>query len=63
MSYIVIQVLNETRPMWYYILAAALFILSQLAFFLLSRVICKVTQGDLIYQWYEIADSFFFVDL
>lgn len=41
MSYIVIRVLNETRPMWYYILAATLFVLSQLAWFLLSRVICK----------------------
>ncbi|KIM35594.1 hypothetical protein M413DRAFT_449642 [Hebeloma cylindrosporum] len=41
MSYIVIRVLNETRPMWYYILAATLFVLSQLAWFLLSGVICK----------------------
>jgi len=41
MSYIVLHVLNETRPMWYYILAACLFVLSQLAWFLLSRVICK----------------------
>jgi len=41
MSYIVLRILNETRPMWYYVLAAALFILSQLAWFLLSRVICK----------------------
>ena len=42
MSYIVIKILNETRPMWYYVLAASLFVLSQLAWFLLSRVICKV---------------------
>ena len=42
MSYIVLQVLNETRPLWYYVLAATLFVLSQLAWFLLSRVICKV---------------------
>ncbi|KIK06332.1 hypothetical protein K443DRAFT_674320 [Laccaria amethystina LaAM-08-1] len=41
MTYIVLQVLNETRPMVYYILSAALFILSQLAWFLLNRVICK----------------------
>jgi len=41
MSYIVIHILDETKPMWYYILATALFILSQLAWFLLSRVICK----------------------
>ncbi|KAF9562104.1 hypothetical protein CPC08DRAFT_706988 [Agrocybe pediades] len=41
MSYIVLHVLNETRPMWFYILAACLFVLSQLAWFLLGRVICK----------------------
>jgi len=41
MTYIVVRVLNETRPMWYYVLAASLFILSQLALFLLSRVMCK----------------------
>ena len=49
MSYIVLKILNETRPMWYYILAAALFILSQLAWFLLSRVVCKVTLDVSIY--------------
>ena len=41
MSYMVLRVLNETRPMWYYILSAALFVLAQLAWFLLGRVICK----------------------
>jgi hypothetical protein len=41
MSYIVLKILNERRPMLYYVLAAALFVLSQLAWFLLSRVICK----------------------
>ncbi|KAF7317686.1 hypothetical protein MKEN_00856300 [Mycena kentingensis (nom. inval.)] len=41
MTYIVLVVLNEVRPMWFYILSAALFVLSQLAYFLLSRVICK----------------------
>ncbi|TFK37354.1 chitin synthase III catalytic subunit [Crucibulum laeve] len=41
MSYIVLKVLNETRPMWFYLLAAALFVLSQLDWFLLSKVICK----------------------
>lgn len=42
MSYIVLHILNETRPMWYYLLSAALFVLAQLAWFLLSRVICRV---------------------
>ncbi|KAF7289065.1 hypothetical protein HMN09_01354700 [Mycena chlorophos] len=41
MTYIVLVVLNEVRPMWFYILSAALFVLSQLDYFLLSRVICK----------------------
>jgi hypothetical protein len=43
MAYIVLAVLNEVRPMWFYILSAALFVLSQLDYFLLSRVICKVS--------------------
>ncbi|CAK5267517.1 unnamed protein product [Mycena citricolor] len=41
MTYIVLAVLNELRPMWFYVLSAVLFVLSQLAFFLLSKVICK----------------------
>ncbi|KIK65232.1 hypothetical protein GYMLUDRAFT_159949 [Collybiopsis luxurians FD-317 M1] len=41
MGYIVLVILNETRPMWYYILAAALFVLSQLAWFLLGKVVCE----------------------
>ncbi|KAI1784646.1 chitin synthase III catalytic subunit [Ganoderma leucocontextum] len=41
MTYVVLAMLNEVRPMWYYVLAAVLFVLSQLDFFLLSKVICK----------------------
>jgi len=41
MTFIVLSVLHEVRPMWYYILSATLFVLSQLAYFLLSKVICK----------------------
>jgi len=41
MTYIVLAILNEVRPMWYYILSAVLFILSQLDYFLLNKVICK----------------------
>jgi len=41
MTYIVLTILQETRPMFFYLLAAALFVLSQLDYFLLSRVICK----------------------
>jgi hypothetical protein len=42
MAYIVVIGLNEIRPMWYYILALSLFVLSQLDYFLLSKFICKV---------------------
>ena len=42
MLYIVLGMLNELRPVWFYVLAAGLFVLSQLAGFLLSKVICKV---------------------
>ncbi|KAE9389020.1 hypothetical protein BT96DRAFT_835519 [Gymnopus androsaceus JB14] len=41
MTYIVLAVLNEVRPMWFYILSAGLFVLSQLAWFLLGKVICE----------------------
>ena len=38
MIWIVLFVLREVRPLWFYILAAALFILSQLDYFLLNKV-------------------------
>ncbi|XP_006464084.1 hypothetical protein AGABI2DRAFT_209131 [Agaricus bisporus var. bisporus H97] len=41
MAFIVLHVLNETRPMWYFLLSAALFVLAQLAWFLLGKVICN----------------------
>ncbi|KAI0360287.1 hypothetical protein OH77DRAFT_1393422 [Trametes cingulata] len=41
MTYVVLGMLNEVRPMWYFVLAAVLFVLSQLDFFLLSKVICR----------------------
>ncbi|KAG1726023.1 chitin synthase III catalytic subunit [Suillus paluster] len=41
MLYIVLGILNEVRPVWYYVIAAILFILSQLDYFLLSKIICK----------------------
>lgn len=42
MAYIVLGVLNEVRPMWFYVLSAVLFVLSQLDYFLLNKIICKV---------------------
>jgi len=41
MAYIVLGVLKEVRPMWYYVISFVLFVLSQLAYFLLSKIICK----------------------
>lgn len=46
MLYIVLGILNEVRPLWYYVLAAVLFILSQLDYFLLNKVICDVRCGS-----------------
>jgi hypothetical protein len=42
MLYIVLGILKEVRPVWYYVIAAILFILSQLDYFLLSKIICTV---------------------
>ncbi|EIN08749.1 hypothetical protein PUNSTDRAFT_52231 [Punctularia strigosozonata HHB-11173 SS5] len=41
MLYIVLGVLNEVRPMWFFSLAFILFVLSQLDYYLLNKVICK----------------------
>ncbi|EPQ53865.1 hypothetical protein GLOTRDRAFT_78912 [Gloeophyllum trabeum ATCC 11539] len=41
MLYIVLGILNEVRPVWYFILAATVFVLSQLDYFLLNKVICR----------------------
>ena len=38
MTWIVLAVLREVRPMWFYIIAAILFVLSQLDYFLLNKV-------------------------
>ncbi|KAG6843658.1 hypothetical protein H0H93_000410, partial [Arthromyces matolae] len=40
MTYIVVAVLHEYRPMLYYALSGFFFVLSQLAWFLLGRVLC-----------------------
>ncbi|KAG6806077.1 hypothetical protein H0H92_012796, partial [Tricholoma furcatifolium] len=40
MTYIVLVVLHENRPMVFYALSGVLFVLSQLAWFLLGRVLC-----------------------
>lgn len=42
MLYVVLGMLNEVRPVWYFVLAMVLFVLSQLDYFLLNKVICKV---------------------
>lgn len=45
MSIIVLRVLNESRPMFFYALAGVLFVLSQLAWFLLGGVICRASSS------------------
>jgi hypothetical protein len=45
MTYIVLAILNNFRPMWYYVISAVLFVLSQLDYFLLSKVIiCRASE-------------------
>jgi len=47
MAYIVLYILDEVRPMWFYVLSAVLFILSQLDYFLLNKVICRGTNAKI----------------
>lgn len=41
MLYIILSMLKEVRPALYYILAGIVFVFSQLAWFLLGKVICN----------------------
>ncbi|CAE7215978.1 unnamed protein product [Rhizoctonia solani] len=47
MCYVVLGVLREMRPFIYYLAAAFLFVLSQLGYFLLSKIICRSTSAKL----------------
>jgi hypothetical protein len=47
MVWIVARVLHERRPLVYYSLAAILFIVAQLVYFLLSRTICDGTNAKI----------------
>ncbi|KAI5121371.1 hypothetical protein M0805_001184 [Coniferiporia weirii] len=47
MAYIVLGVLRERRPMLYYFASAVCFVLSQLAWFLLGKVICRKTNAKI----------------
>ena len=47
MAWVVGVVLRERRPLIYYALAAILFVFAQLAYFLLSRPICKGTNAKI----------------
>jgi len=47
MMWIVVKRLREQRPLVYYMLAGILFILAQLAYFLLSRTICNGTNAKI----------------
>ncbi|KAL5489711.1 hypothetical protein ACEPAI_4543 [Sanghuangporus weigelae] len=47
MAYIVVGVLRERRPMLYYLAAAVCFVLGELAWFLLGKVICENTNAKI----------------
>jgi hypothetical protein len=47
MIWIVVRRLREQRPLVYYVLAGILFVLAQLAYFLLSRPICSGTNAKI----------------
>ena len=47
MTYVVLGILRERRPMGFYFAAAIAFVLSQLAWFLLGKVICKNTDSKI----------------
>ncbi|KAF8337559.1 chitin synthase III catalytic subunit [Cantharellus anzutake] len=46
-SYVVVRMLDEGRPLLWFLVAALLFVLSQLDYFLLSKVICKGTNAKI----------------
>lgn len=50
MVYVVLGMLNEVRPVWYFVLAMVIFVLSQLDYFLLNKVICNVRALSLCSQ-------------
>lgn len=62
MGWVVIAVLREMRPLIYYALAGLLFILAQLAYFLLSRPLCSASKakvdGSFIATMLETASVF-----
>ncbi|KAB5588357.1 Chitin synthase export chaperone [Ceratobasidium theobromae] len=47
MTYVVLGILREMRPFLYYCGAAFLFVLSQLGYFLLSKIVCRATSAKL----------------
>lgn len=47
MIWVVVAVLREMRPLIYYALAGLLFVLAQLAYFLLSRPLCSVSKAKI----------------
>ncbi|THH26624.1 hypothetical protein EUX98_g7563 [Antrodiella citrinella] len=55
MIYIILGVLNEVRPIWYYILAGVLFVLSQLDYFLLSKGTAQKIDGSFVATILETA--------
>ena len=51
MLYIVLFMLGEVVNVWYFVLTAGLFVLSQLDYFLLNKVICNVCRALCDCSW------------
>ncbi|KDQ16375.1 hypothetical protein BOTBODRAFT_107135 [Botryobasidium botryosum FD-172 SS1] len=45
LMYVVVRVLRERKPMFFYLAAVFLFVLSQLAYFLLSKPLCRASDS------------------
>lgn len=63
MIYIVLRILRERRPMLYYFCSAVLFVLSQLDYFLLNKVICRVSLISYVASFLTLMEMESFVQL
>jgi hypothetical protein len=51
MTFVIVRGLNQFRPMWYFVLSFTLFLLGQLAYFLLGKLICDVRDENVASPW------------
>ncbi|KZT34053.1 hypothetical protein SISSUDRAFT_318192 [Sistotremastrum suecicum HHB10207 ss-3] len=47
MLWVILHVLQEIPPVWYFVLSLAIFVLAQLDFYILSRTICQGTKAKI----------------